>query len=150
MNREPWYSRLSRVINSAVCFSLAYVLITYAFWYVMGQAGKLLRFDSFVYYYGVKYLLNGQAWTKLKVTFIYSSGPLFCLALGLFCLYLFQMLKHIKLMFNLFLVWAFVIGTAMFSAQGIIADLGVHEYTDRKSTRLNSSHIQKSRMPSSA
>ena len=25
-----------------------------------------------------------------------------------------------------------------------------HEYTDRKSTRLNSSHIQKSRMPSSA
>ena len=26
----------------------------------------------------------------------------------------------------------------------------LHEYLDRKSTRLNSSHIQKSRMPSSA
>ena len=32
----------------------------------------------------------------------------------------------------------------------IIFVIGVFEYSDRKSTRLNSSHIQKSRMPSSA
>ena len=36
-------------------------------------------------------------------------------------------------------------------AQGLLRDLGIDENSrDRKSTRLNSSHIQKSRMPSSA
>ena len=32
----------------------------------------------------------------------------------------------------------------------LMQDFGVEEYRDRKSTRLNSSHIEESRMPSSA
>ena len=36
------------------------------------------------------------------------------------------------------------------SKEGWYVDLGLREQQDRKSTRLNSSHIQKSRMPSSA
>src|SRR5687767_7689602 len=99
-SREKWYSRLTRIINSAACFSLAYILITYAYWLVMGVAGLLLKFDSFVYYYGIKYMLNDRDWTALKVTFVYSSAPFFCLALGLLCRFVFERSKHFKTLLN--------------------------------------------------
>lgn len=127
-NRERWYEKLSRVVNSTVCFSLAYILLTYLFWLVMGFAGMLFKFDSFVYYYGIKYILNDYDWTKLNVTFIYSSGSFFCLTLGLLCLFLFHKLKEIKTMLNIFLLWGFIIGTAIFTSQAVIASLGANEY----------------------
>src|SRR5438046_2005384 len=110
--REKWHQRLTRIVNSTACFSLAYILITYLFWFVMGLAGLLLKLDSFVYYYGIKYVMNDRDWSRLKITFIFSSGPLFCLFLGLLCLFLFQRLKDFKSIFNVFLIWTFVIATS--------------------------------------
>ena len=46
------------------------------------------------------------------------------------------------------LLWAFMPAAAAFTVFGVLGALNQHR--DRKSTRLNSSHIQKSRMPSSA
>jgi hypothetical protein len=126
--REKGHERFARIVNSTACFSLAYILITYLFWFVMGVAGLVLKFDSFVYYFGIKYLTNDRDWTKLKATFIFSSGPFFCLFLGLLCLFLFQRLKDFKTVFNVFLIWIFVIGTTLFTSQGIIAILGANKY----------------------
>lgn len=127
-SREKWHERLSRVINSTVCFSLAYVVITYLFWLVMGFAGKLFKFDSFVRYYDIKYILNDYDWSQLRITFVYSSGPFFCLALGLFCLFLFNKLKAYRVIFNIFVLWGFIIGTSIFTSQAIIACLGANKY----------------------
>ena len=125
---EKWHSRLSRVINSTICFSLAYIVITYLFWITMGMMGKVFRFDSFVYYYGIKYILNDRDWTKLSITFLYSSGPFFCLTFGLLCFFTFHKLKGIKVLFNVFLLWGFIIGTSIFTAQSLIASLGAGDY----------------------
>jgi hypothetical protein len=126
--REKWPERLTRIVNSTVCFSLAYILITYSFWLSMGFTGLLFRFDSFVYYHGIKFILNDRDWTKLKITAIFSSGPLLCLGLGLLCFFLFEKLKNLKSTLNLFLLWVFVIGTSLFTSQAVIAALAANKY----------------------
>ena len=125
---EKWYERLSRIINSTVCFSLAYIAITYLFWLIMGYAGKMYKFDSFVYYFGIKYILNDNVWTKQSITLIFSSGSILSLVIGITAFFLFERLKHIKVIFNVFLLWLFIIGTTIFAAQAVIAVLGANEF----------------------
>jgi hypothetical protein len=126
--KEKWHERLSRVINSTACFSVAYILLTYLFWFGMGVAGLIARFDSFIYYYGIKIILNDQNWSKLKVSFIFFAGPGLCLGLGLLCLFLFNRLKKFNNAINIFLLWMFVIGTTMFTSETVVATLGTHHY----------------------
>ena len=111
--KEQWYSKLFRMINSAACFSLAYIILTYLHWIVMALVGNVFKFEAFVYYFGIKFILVDQVWTRFKVTFIYVSGPLFFLVAGLFCLYFFDKLKKFPTMLNVFFLWAFVIGSFM-------------------------------------
>ena len=127
-NTEQWYSKLFRMLNSAICFSVAYILFTYAFWFATGFAGRLFKFDAFVYYYGIKFLLNNHSWDSGKVTLIYMTGPVFCLVLGLVCLFFYKKMESNKTMLNVFLVWAFVIGTGIFVGQGVVAVLGTYNY----------------------
>ncbi len=127
-NREQWYSKLFRIFNSGVCFSLAYIIFTHLSWFMMGLVGKFWKFDSFVYYFGIKFILNNHTWTKLKVLFVYSTAPIFFLIAGLLCVYFFDKLKNIKTLLNVFFLWGFVIGTCVFCAQGVISALGAGEY----------------------
>ncbi|MFN8321496.1 MAG: hypothetical protein U0T74_02445 [Chitinophagales bacterium] len=127
--KEQWYNKLFRIINSAVCFSLAYIILTLADWLAMGLVGKLFfKFDVFVHYYGLRFILAGQYWTKLRVTLVYGTGPFFFLVAGLFCLYIYDKLKQYPSQLNLFLYWGFVIGSSLFAAQGAVAALGAGEY----------------------
>ena len=47
-------------------------------------------------------------------------------------------------------IWAIDSATAQRELDDVLPDVILLDWIDRKSTRLNSSHIQKSRMPSSA
>lgn len=123
-----WYSKLFRIINSAVCFSLAYITITYLGFIMMALAGRIFKFDATVYYFGIKYILYEHKWTKLKITLVYLTYPIFALVFGLFCLFLYDRFKKFKTSLNLYFIWCFVIGTSIFSAQMIIASLGAREY----------------------
>jgi hypothetical protein len=125
---EDWQNRLARTVNSAACFSIAYVLLTYLYWFVTGLVGRLFSFDSFIYYYGIKFILNNHSWTRLKIIFIYSAGPFFMLYLALLCLFLYSRLKSIKTLLNVFFLWVFIVGISIFLAQFVIAALGIYEY----------------------
>ena len=127
-NREPWYSKLFRIFNSAICFSLAYILFTQVSWFMMGLVGKFFKFDSFIYYFGIKFILNNHTWTRLKVSLVYITAPFTFLIAGLLCLYFFDKLKNIKSLLNVFFLWGFVVGSVVFASQGIIAALGAGEY----------------------
>ena len=126
--KEQWYSKLFRIANSAVCFSIAYILLTYLHWLIMALVGNVFKFDAFVYYFGVKFLLVGEVWTRFKVTFIYASGPAFFLVAGLFGLYFYSRMKKFPTILNVVFLWLFVIGSAAFCAQGAIACLGAGQY----------------------
>ncbi len=128
-NSELWQSRVSRTVNSAACFSLAYVILTYLLWFITGLAGRFYKFDSFVYYYGIKFMLNSQAWTKMKVVVVYSAGPFSMLFIALIALFLYSRLKRTKSILNLFFLWIFIIGISIFISELIIAALGMYKYT---------------------
>ena len=125
---EEWHSRLARTVNSAVCFSLAYVVLTYLLWFVMGLTGRLYKFDSFIYYYGIKFILNSNTWNVSKVAIVFSSGPFFVLLLGLLGLFLFMRMKEIRTMLNVLFAWTFIIGVSIFISQFVIAALGIYSY----------------------
>ncbi len=102
--REQWHSKLFRIINSAICFALAYIVITWLGWFAMAVMGKVFKFDANVYYYGIRYLLNNHKWTKVKVSFIYITYPVFALLFGLLMLYLFDKGRKMKTSLNVFFV----------------------------------------------
>jgi hypothetical protein len=125
---EKWYDKLFRILNSAICFSSAYLLINYLHWVVVALAGKLFKFDGFIYYHGVKFILNGHRWDKLNVFIIYTAGPLFALIFGLLSIYLYSKFKRIKNIINIFFLWSFIIGVSIFLSQSVIASIGLNEY----------------------
>ncbi len=92
------------------------------------MVGRLFKFDSFVYYYGVKMMRNGQGWDKGKITAVYSAGPLFAFAVALICFFLYHRLRSIRTLLNVFLLWVFVIGMGIFLSHIIIAALGIYHY----------------------
>lgn len=126
--REQWYSKFFRILNSAVCFALAFIVVTWLGWFAMAAMGKVFKFDANVYYYGIRYLLNNHKWTKLKVSFIYITYPVFALLFGLLMLYFFDKGRKMQTSLNVFFVWCFVIGTSMFTSQALIASFGANEF----------------------
>jgi hypothetical protein len=126
--QESWASKLSRILNSTVCFVIAYMVFTIGYWTVTAWMGNFFKMDAFVYYYGVKFMLQDQEWYLKNIVLIFSSGPLFCLFFGLLCLYGYNKLKTVAQPISLVLLWGFVIGTSMFSAQSLIASLGADQY----------------------
>lgn len=94
----------------------------------MAFIGKFFGFDTNTYYFGVRFLLNGEKWSVLPVSAIYSAYPLFALFFAVFMLFIFYRIKRLATLINVFLVWCFVIGTSIFSAQGVIALLGAYHF----------------------
>ncbi len=126
--KEQWSDKLIRIINSTVCFTLAYAVINFGGFFSMAMVGKFFGMAANIYYFGIRFMLNGNKWTKMKVSLIYSAYPVFALLFGLAMLYIFDRIKRKPALLNVFLVWAFVIGTSIFTAQGIIASVGVSEF----------------------
>ncbi|MBL0310426.1 MAG: hypothetical protein IPP77_12350 [Bacteroidetes bacterium] len=127
-NKEKWYNKLFRILNSSICFSLAYTIMTYGGYFAMGLVGKVFKFDANIYYYGVRFLLNQNKWTKFKITLIFTTYPFFALIFGLLMLYLFSKIKEVRTVLNLFFVWCFVIGSSIFVSQGLVATMGANEF----------------------
>ena len=125
---EEWQSKVSRTVNSTACFSLAYVILTYLLWFTTGLTGMLYKFDSLIYYYGIKFILNSHGWSKTSAVVVYSTGPLFILLLALVALLLFNRTKKIRTILNLFFLWMFVIGISLFISQIIMAAFGIYRY----------------------
>lgn len=138
--KEVWHERLARIINSAACFTFAYILFTQLYWIVMAFTGTLFGFDAFAYYYGVKFMLQGSQWNLPKIFVVYSSGALFLLLAGALGMFLFNKLKRIQSIANVLFLWMFVVGTSGFCAQLLIGTLGHSQY--ETSTYTNSSPLR--------
>lgn len=127
-NSEKWQSKLSRMLNSAVAFSIAYLIMMTGFHLTMAVMGKVFGFYSSTYYYGAKFIINHNYWTKLSVFFVYTSGTLFVTIFGIICGVLFFKLKERHYVFNMIFLWGMVIASSVVAAQGLIINLGAEQY----------------------
>ena len=127
-NSEKWQSKLSRMLNSSVSFSIAYLVMMTGFHLTMALMGKVFGFYSSTYYYGAKFTVNHNYWTKLSVFFVYTSGTLFVTLFGVICGVLFFKLKERNYVFNLIFLWGMVISSSVIAAQGLIINLGAEQY----------------------
>lgn len=111
--REHISSRVWRIMNSAISFTVVFLLFTYLFYLFTALAGKVFGFDSSLTYNGVKFNLHQIFWTRKTVLAICGMGPLVVFVLGLFCAYVYSEIKQKPLLVNLMLMWGVVIGTGM-------------------------------------
>ena len=125
---EKGSSKLQRILNSLAAFCTAYMACMYLYYFVTACVGKVFGFDAWIYYYGVKFLLGKQHWSKFNILFTYGSGTFTMFLLCGFCAYLFYKMKDRLLVINLVWLWGFVIASSMFCAQFFIACLGAEEY----------------------
>jgi hypothetical protein len=125
---EKLESKLYRMANSAMCFSIAYMLILYGYYFATAIMAKVFGLDPTVYYYGIKILLNKHHWSKFNVFFIYSFGTLYLALISMLCAVLFFKFKENLRTINLVFLWGSIIGFSMFCGQFVIAALGAQEY----------------------
>jgi hypothetical protein len=126
--REKWDSKLFRLINSTLCFCIAYMIITYSCFFISGLAAKIFNYQTDVFYHSIKFFLHQKEWKKLSVTVIFSTPLIVMVVFGLLAMYLNYKVRKLAFNFNLVLIWVFVIGTTMACMQGLIANLGLGEY----------------------
>ncbi len=126
--RETWDSKLFRLVNSTLCFCIAYMIITYSCFFFSGMVAKLFNYQTDVFYHSIKFFLHQKEWKKLSVTIIFSTPVVVMFLFGMLALYLNFKVRKLTNNFNLILIWMFVIGTTMACMQGFIANLGLGEY----------------------
>jgi MFS family permease len=126
--KEKLSSKAGRVLNSAMAFVIAYMLIIFSFYVVTALMGKIFGFDATVYYYGVKFELGKHKWNRFNVFFIWGFGTLFVFVLGGLFSYLFYRFKEKLFLVNLIFLWGSVISFSFVAAQGILPCLQPGEW----------------------
>ena len=118
--REKLSSKLARVLNSAISFVIAYMIIIFLFSIVTAFVGKLFGFDANISYAGLKFELGRHKWNAFNITVIWSFGTIFTALLGGFFFYVFSEFKSRTHLANLVFLWAAVIAISIVAAQGIL------------------------------
>ena len=127
-NSEKWQSKISRILNSTMCFCIAYAVMMTGFNLTTAIMGKVFGFYTTTYYYGAKFVVNHNYWTRLSVFFVYGSGIAFVALFGIVCGVLFFKLKEKSYILNLVFLWGMIISGSVIAAQGLIIHLGAEQY----------------------
>ncbi|MBX7202504.1 MAG: hypothetical protein IT240_09285 [Bacteroidia bacterium] len=97
--------RNSRIVNSAISYLAAYVIV-YVFFHLVTAlvAKKQMLFNKF-YYFKVDFSQDYNSWMLEPVRYTFLSGTLFCLALGFISLSIQRFYRKRPGMMKLFLLW---------------------------------------------
>jgi len=126
--KEKLSSKLARILNSAMAFIIAYMLIMFLFSLSTAFIGKFFGFDSNISYSGLKFELGRHKWDRLNISIIWSFGTIFTGLLGGFFFYLYSEFKSSTILANLFFLWGSVIAFSVMVAQGILPCLEPGEH----------------------
>jgi hypothetical protein len=104
------------------------MIVIGTFYLSTGLMGKILSFDSTVFYYAVKVNQDLVEWNLKNVTLIFSTGFFSVFFLGLAAFVLFQNIKSKLFVINMILIWMAVISSSVIAAHGLILILGFTDY----------------------
>jgi hypothetical protein len=125
---ESLQSKVSRVVNSVLAFCIAYMIVIGIFYLSTGLMGKIMGFDSTVYYYAAKINQDLVEWNLKNVVIIFSTGFLSVILTGVLSFVIFQNIKSKPFVINMILIWATVISSSIIAAHGLILVLGFTYY----------------------
>lgn len=124
--REKWLSKLFRILNSAFCFASVYLALHYLHWVIVALSGTAFDLNAFLYYHGVKFLMNGHPWDRQIVVLTYIGAPIVLLVIGLLAVAIYSRTKHFASIANVFLLWTYVVGVGFFLSQAALSSVGVN------------------------
>ena len=119
--KEKSESKFARILNSAMAFVIAYMIIIFLFSLVTGLMCKLFGIDTLISYAGItKFDIGRHKWDSLSVFMVWSFGTFFTAILGGLFYYAFSQFRSTVNLANLVLLWAAVIAFSIVAAQGLL------------------------------
>lgn len=129
MVNDPLHAKVQRVFHSMVIYCLAYIIVNYVNQYVGGFAASFFSFKPRVLYYGIYDLpISPSQWTKWSVLFVFASGPIVALLLGIIAFRLNELLREYNTTLKVFALWTAVHGISLFGSYCITSSFGTDDY----------------------
>lgn len=126
---DPLQDKIKRVFHSVVIYCLAYIFVNYINQYVSGFAASFFNFEPKVLYYGVYDLpISPNLWTKWSVLFVFATGPIVALLVGLIAYRINEVLREYNTTLKVFALWVAVHGMSLFGSYCITSSFGTDDY----------------------
>lgn len=125
---EDWGAKLFRVVNSTNCFVAAYLLTVLLFQFTTGMSGAITGYNVWIYHHEVRMPFEFHLWSKWRVLFVYSSGTVSSLVLGIVASSVYHRIQSKDNIWSLFFFWLYINAIIMILAQVLICAIGTDSY----------------------
>jgi uncharacterized membrane protein len=125
---EKWDSKLFRILNSAMSFGVAYIILTAGSFLVRGLVAKMYNIKCTVYFYGIHFNADPKVWDRKNSVIVHSSGLMFIFFISLLSWGLLKKSSRLDSPLRLIFLWTFVIGICLFCSQFLSGALGVSDH----------------------
>lgn len=125
--KEKNASKAGRLLNSAMAFVIAYAGILSLLCLSTALIGRIFGFDPQIYFYGIKFALGRHHWTTANAFWVWSSGTIVTLLIGIACARLYAMLRERLILLNLVMLWGVIIAYSIAAAQTLLALLSGYD-----------------------
>ncbi len=125
---EKWNSKLFRILNSAMSFGIAYIILTTGDFISKAIVARMFGIKSVVHFYGIHYISQNKDWYQKNSVLIHSSGLAFIAFVSLLSWAILKKTSRVDSPVRLIFLWTFVLGICIICAQFMTAALGVSDY----------------------
>lgn len=118
--KEKNSSKAGRLLNSAMAFVIAYLGILSLLCLSTALVGRIVGFDPQIYFYGIKFALGRHRWTTANAFWVWSSGTIITVLLGVLFARLYTSLRERPMLLNLVALWGAIIAYSVAAAQTLL------------------------------
>ncbi len=126
---DPFLNQLKRVLTSSILIIPAYIIAYLTQQYIIGAACMIFGYDPSIDYNHIQNLpFDYREWSFIRVTLIFSSGPLLCFIIGLFFLDFFNSLRGRDALYRTFVLWLGICYVNILFGFLLFSPVGVSEF----------------------
>jgi hypothetical protein len=124
---EKWNNKFFRIMNSAMCFGIAYIFLITGNFITQGLVAKMYSIEGKITFYGIHYTSDLKEWYKKNSVIVHSSGLIFIFLVSIVSWALFNKTSKFNSPLRLIFLWIYMIGVCYFSAKFMSAALGISD-----------------------
>lgn len=128
-SNDTLLNKLLRVLTTALIFSILYIVSVATYHIIVGAFCNYFHLKSSYNFNGfIQLETNYVYWSVKRITAIFLSGPLACLSIGIYFMYLFNSLTGTVNIVRYYLLWGGIIFINFFLVQLIASPFGAFDY----------------------